>query len=382
MVAVLLAGLTATASPALADLDAGAGSIVKKPVVGGTDDGSDHDGDADSDSDTSYDEDNDTNDGTANNVEDDGDDAHPSGKDRSVESGGSGTQGKSESNPDDSKGPQRYEGARGDDKANGPGGTDLADQDGNNGCGNDDDFDDDNNGHCGKPTSPDNSCSENGHNGWECSENGNVKGGGETCPDGSNMGNGNGKNCDNGGSVKGDKETCPEDSSMGTGHSSKDCDSDIKGDKDQATPTGGPANKITICHATGSATNPFVEITISENGLSGHGDHEGDIIPMPAGGCAEDDNEVLGRTDKVCPAGTDNAGESMDDGDCDKDNSVLGKVLQNTGVLGTAVKKASTVLGAVLPFTGNGDVMAFLVIALALIAGGVFLLLKKRKVTS
>ena len=116
---------------------------------------SDHDGDADSDSSTSYTEDTDTNDGgTPNNVADEGDNAHPSGKDRSVENGGSGTQGKSESNPDDSKGPMRYEGPIGDDKANGPGGTDLADQDGNNGCGNDDDFDDDNNGHCGRKTTP------------------------------------------------------------------------------------------------------------------------------------------------------------------------------------------------------------------------------------
>ena len=113
---------------------------------------SDRDGDADSSSSTAYTEDNDTNDGgTPNNVSDEGDNAHPSGKDRSVENGGSGTQGKSESNPDDSKGPMRYEGALGDDKPNGPGGTDLADQDGNNGCGNDDDFDDDNNGWCGKP---------------------------------------------------------------------------------------------------------------------------------------------------------------------------------------------------------------------------------------
>src|SRR6185436_2790079 len=43
--------------------------------------------------------------------------------------------------------------------------------------------------------------------------------------------------------------------------------------------------KITLCHATGSATNPFVEITISYNGLHGHEDHENDIIPMPAEGC-------------------------------------------------------------------------------------------------
>lgn len=37
--------------------------------------------------------------------------------------------------------------------------------------------------------------------------------------------------------------------------------------------------KIEICHATGSAKNPFVRISISVNGLNGHGDHSGDIIP-------------------------------------------------------------------------------------------------------
>jgi hypothetical protein len=55
-----------------------------------------------------------------------------------------------------------------------------------------------------------------------------------------------------------------------------------------------PAGKITICHATKSHTNPYVEITISVNGLHGHGPaedphhHDGswkDIIPAPAEGC-------------------------------------------------------------------------------------------------
>ena len=113
--------------------------------------GSDHDGDAGNEE-QQFTEDDDANDGdTPNNVSDDDDNAHPSGNDRSVEND-SGNQGNSESNPDDSKGPMRFEGELGDDKPNGPGGTDLADQDGNNGCGNDDDFDDDNNGWCGKPT--------------------------------------------------------------------------------------------------------------------------------------------------------------------------------------------------------------------------------------
>jgi hypothetical protein len=100
-------------------------------------------------------EDNDTNDGgTPNNVVDDGDNQHPSGRDRSVEPGGSGNQGNAQSDPDDDgRGPDRSNG--GVDQPGGPGGDDLADQDGNNGCGNDDDFEDDNEGHCrGRRTYP------------------------------------------------------------------------------------------------------------------------------------------------------------------------------------------------------------------------------------
>ena len=112
----------------------------------GSNETSDHDGDADSDEGTTMEDSHeDEADATPS------DNQHPSGKDRSGENGGSGNQGKSESNPDDSKGPMRYEGGLGDDKPGGPGGTDRDDQDGNNGCGNDDDFDDDNNGWCGKP---------------------------------------------------------------------------------------------------------------------------------------------------------------------------------------------------------------------------------------
>lgn len=66
---------------------------------------------------------------------------HPSGKDRSVEPGGSGTQGKAVSDPDGMTN-------GGADKPGQVGGFDT-DKDGNNGCGNDDDFEDDNNGWCG-----------------------------------------------------------------------------------------------------------------------------------------------------------------------------------------------------------------------------------------
>ncbi|MBP1693960.1 MAG: hypothetical protein H6Q37_1843 [Chloroflexi bacterium] len=45
-------------------------------------------------------------------------------------------------------------------------------------------------------------------------------------------------------------------------------------------------DKISLCHATGSTTNPYVEITVSVAGAThGHAKHPGDIIPAPAGGC-------------------------------------------------------------------------------------------------
>ena len=48
------------------------------------------------------------------------------------------------------------------------------------------------------------------------------------------------------------------------------------------------ANQITICHKTGSAKNPYVQISVSENAVkNGHGKHDGDIIPAPEGGCPE-----------------------------------------------------------------------------------------------
>ena len=95
---------------------------------------------------------------------DSGDNAHPSGKDRSVEPGRSLTQGKSKSDPDDNgKGPERSHGKS--DKPGSVGGVDKFDQDGNNGCGNDDDFEDDNEGWCGqKPKKDKPSCEK------DCSE--------------------------------------------------------------------------------------------------------------------------------------------------------------------------------------------------------------------
>jgi uncharacterized surface protein with fasciclin (FAS1) repeats len=41
----------------------------------------------------------------------------------------------------------------------------------------------------------------------------------------------------------------------------------------------------TICHFTGSAVLPYVEIAISDEAVERHSEHEGDLIPAPAEGC-------------------------------------------------------------------------------------------------
>ncbi|WP_426996152.1 hypothetical protein [Pseudarthrobacter sp. N5] len=44
-----------------------------------------------------------------------------------------------------------------------------------------------------------------------------------------------------------------------------------------------PPGKITICHATGSAANPYVAETINLSALSAHAGDTGDIVPQNAG---------------------------------------------------------------------------------------------------
>jgi hypothetical protein len=61
--------------------------------------------------------------------------------------------------------------------------------------------------------------------------------------------------------------------------------------KQRAGHAGKPARvgrgKVTLCHATGSATNPYVVVTVSVNATTGngHGRHADDVIPAPAGVC-------------------------------------------------------------------------------------------------
>src|ERR1044071_929088 len=85
---------------------------------------------------------------------------------------------------------------------------------------------------------------------------------------------------------------------------------DNETDDDQDT----GANKITICHKTGSTQNPYVEITVSENAAKhGHAKHQGDIIPAPKEGCPSTSSATVTNKTK------DNENETEKETDQDQD---------------------------------------------------------------
>jgi len=94
------------------------------------------------------------------------------------------------------------------------------------------------------------------------------------------------------------------------------------------------AGQVTLCHATGSAQNPYVEITVASAAVAAHAAHQGgaDLIPAPPTGCptgapavdtgtpavdtgapvdpgpdctADADGDGVSDCDDVCPAGDD-----------------------------------------------------------------------------
>ncbi|MEA2434674.1 MAG: hypothetical protein QOG54_2131 [Actinomycetota bacterium] len=315
-------------------------------------DSGDKDGDADSDPNTAYNEDNDTNDGgTPNNQPDEGDNQHPSGKDRSVENGGSGNQGKSESHPDDSKGPMRCEGTCGEaDKPNGGGGTDKADQDGNNGCGNDDDFDDDNNGWCGKPKDkdteqPPTTCPA----GTEMHGNKCETPPPTTCPAGTEM---HGNKCETP-----PTQTCPAGTTMGT---NGQCTTPPV---DNTCPAGTTMGTNGQCTTPPTQTCPAGTIMGTNGQCSTPPLVEGEIIDR----C---DSFLMGPIDVCRPAP--GVGPTEDTTQPAPD-SVLGERITRPVVAPAAVAPAAEEQGGVLPFTG-GNVVPLVVIGLLLIIIGGFAL--------
>jgi hypothetical protein len=65
-------------------------------------------------------------------------------------------------------------------------------------------------------------------------------------------------------------------------------------------------SKTMICHATGSASNPYVEITISNNAVEAHRHHQDreDIIPAPQGGCPGEPGDITETVTVTLPGTT------------------------------------------------------------------------------
>lgn len=68
---------------------------------------------------------------------------------------------------------------------------------------------------------------------------------------------------------------------------------------------------IDICHRTGNAANPYVKVTVNADDLSGHADHDGDIVPAPVGGCDEASVSRAFVTTTTQPAGSLRATQSQ-----------------------------------------------------------------------
>lgn len=69
----------------------------------------------------------------------------------------------------------------------------------------------------------------------------------------------------------------------------------------QHSPASAEEVRVTICHHTGSASNPYVEITIDMNALQAHVAH-GDVYPVPPSGCPI--GGIPSSTSTAVPTGT------------------------------------------------------------------------------
>lgn len=129
------------------------------------------------------------------------------------------------------------------------------------------------------------------------------------------------------------------------------------------------AGKTTICHSTGSDTNPYVEITVSNNALPAHGRHHDgrDIIPAPDGGC---ETTVAASQNRVAASGGVRGARRSEEAE-----RVAARVLGAEASSPEADDAAGTIAeededGGSLPFTGLA-LAGILATALLALAGGV-----------
>lgn len=114
---------------------------------------------------------------------------------------------------------------------------------------------------------------------------------GTTCGAGGTPSGAGDSSCGAGGTSSGNDACGAGSGTPGTGGGGGSCDDGScegeSGDEGSGDHGHGHHHKVWICHATGSATNPYVELHVSENALAAHRNHQNgqDIIPAPDGGC-------------------------------------------------------------------------------------------------
>ena len=114
-----------------------------------------------------------------------------------------------------------------------------------------------------------------------------------------------------------------------------------------------PGNKVTICHATGSQTNPYVRISPNANGvIHGHVGHQDgrDIIPPFS-------YEQRGVTQNFPGQNWDAAGQAIFNNDCKPDAGVTPPVSPSQVLGGAQVEAPKGAVGAGVGGTGSSTAL-------------------------